>query len=141
MSDLSKAFALIEEGFEALKSALKSTDETEESVERKFRPKTKKGKSKKAKKDKDKKGKGKKKSKKSGPTIDDVRAACLEMVELVDEHGDEDDDGNEVLLELISEVDEDATCLGDLEDSDDNMKAILEAAKEYIEENFDLDDD
>jgi len=133
MSDLSKAFALIEEGFEALKSALESTD-TEEAA---APAKKTKGKKKPA-----KKAKGKKKAaKKSGPTIDDVRTVCLELVELVDEHGDEDEEGNEVFLELMQEIDGDATRLGDLEGDDEKMKAILDAAKEYIEENFGDDDD
>lgn len=75
-------------------------------------------------------------AKSDGPPIDEVRAACLELVETVDEDEDGEEDGNEVLLSIISGVDEEATRLGDLEGQGSKLQAVMDAAKKYLAENY-----
>ena len=77
-----------------------------------------------------------------GPSMDEVRAACMELVELVTEFGDDDDDGAEILLEIIEEVDEGSEgVLSNLEGKSDELALVIKAVKSYIEENYPEDDE
>ena len=89
----------------------------------------------------DKKGKGEK-AKADGPSIDEVRKACLELIELVDENS-EDEDGNVVLFELIQETLEDDSVekLAEIENEPEKLQAVLDAVKEYISDHQPEDDE
>ncbi len=97
------------------------------------------------------KGKGKKKAtrkkatakKSDGPTVDDARKLALELVETVDEFGDEGDDGNAVFMELIEglfeDEDDDVKKLSDVEKLDDpgaGFQIVIDAITEYLTENY-----
>jgi ribosome biogenesis SPOUT family RNA methylase Rps3 len=84
------------------------------------------------------KAKAESKSKKDGPSIDDARVVCLELVETVDEHS-EGEDGNEVLKGILNVIFDDCSKLSDvenLEDSGDRFRSIIDAVKGYLAENY-----
>lgn len=124
------ALAKIAEGFGELAGLVSDGDEAEAPA--KSTPASKKTTSK-------KKTRSKKKAtakKSDGPSIDEVRAKCLELVEAIDEDEDGEEDGNDVFLEILAEVDEDAKLLSELEGNGPKLKALLAAVQSYMDENF-----
>lgn len=122
MSDLSKAFGLIEEGITLLQSALDvpapDTAASEKGGKGKARRRRKAGKT-------------KKDAPPSGPNIEDARAALLEVVNAFE-------DGNDAVEEILGEVEKDVIKISEI--SPKNYQKVIDAAAQYLKDCEEDDD-
>lgn len=122
MSDLKKAFELIEEGFTLLGLTLEAGTSSEAPAKEEAPA----GKTKARRRKKKTEGKKKKEAAASGPNIEDARSALMEVVNAFE-------DGAEAVEELLGEVEKDCKKISDMDPA--RYQAVIDAAKAYLEES------
>ena len=122
MTDLKKAFELIEEGFTLLGLTLEASTSSEAPAA-KEKPSNGRRRRKKAEK--------KSKAPASGPNIEDARATLLEVVNAFE-------DGNDAVEEILGEVEDGVKKISEIDPK--NYQEVIDAAKKYLADSEEDDD-